>query len=86
MSWTVAEARKKFAEFLRASEREPQHVERYGALKGVMISEVLFDEFRQFQRERSQHSVGTAFEELRRLKFSAADAAPKVFSPKDKQP
>jgi hypothetical protein len=68
MIWTVAVARKRFADFLRAAQNEPQRVEKYGELVGVMLGPTLYDDFVLFQRTRSETSLGASFAELRSLR------------------
>lgn len=67
MIWTVAEARARFAEFLRAAQSEPQRIERYGELVGIFVGAELGEEYLRFQRSQSGQSVGAAFEEFRSL-------------------
>lgn len=67
MIWTVAGTRKRFADFLKAAQNEPQRVERYGELVGVMLGPTHFEDFLAFQQARSKSSIGSSYVQLRRI-------------------
>jgi len=76
MIWTVAEARARFADFLRAAQSEPQRIERYGELIGVMVGAELGEEYLRFRNSQSGQSLGAAFDEFRSLTQEPAKTEP----------
>ena len=65
MNWTIGEARKRFAELIRAASRRPQPVYRRDKLEAVLIGAKQYAEFEQWRRAHRGKSVGEAFAEYR---------------------
>lgn len=67
MAWTIAHARQNFADLVRASEDEPQSIERYGKPVALLIGGGVMEEFLEFQRTRAGDHLAQIFSELRAL-------------------
>lgn len=65
MNWTIGEARKRFAELIRAASRRPQPIYRRKRLEAVLISAKQYGEFEQWRRAHRGKSVEEAFAEYR---------------------
>lgn len=52
--WPVQDAKARFSELLRASEKEPQHITHRGEEKAVLLSA---DEYRRLRQKRPERSL-----------------------------
>jgi len=64
MRWSVAEAKKRLSELLRAAGSEPQVVERRGEPIAAVVD---YDSYRVWAAEHEQRSLADATAELRRI-------------------
>ena len=64
MKWTVARARRRFAELVRSAAREPQAIYNRDRLVAAVVDPETFAQL-ESQREEPKRSVGDAFAELR---------------------
>ena len=67
MEWSVAEAKQKFSEVLRASNNEPQQILHRGRLVAAIVDAATFQEFQVWQRQQETCSLAETFAELRKL-------------------
>ena len=66
-TWSVAEARRSFAELLRASAAAPQHVLNRGRPVAVLVSPEEWARFEEWRTGAGVGSLADAFAELRRI-------------------
>lgn len=67
MLWTVAQARQRLAEVLKAASREPQPIYRRDELMAVVVDGGTFEEFEAWRRGRAQPCLAEKMSELREL-------------------
>ncbi|MDN5871902.1 MAG: type II toxin-antitoxin system prevent-host-death family antitoxin [Nitrococcus sp.] len=67
MNWTIGEARRRFAELIRAASRGPQPIYRRDKLAAVLIDAQRYREFEQWRNEHRGRSVAEAFAEYRAI-------------------
>lgn len=65
MHWTIGEARKHFAELIKAASRNPQPIYRRNKLEAVLIDAQLYGEFEQWRKTDQARNVAEAFTEYR---------------------
>lgn len=67
MNWTIAEARKRFAELIQAAARRPQPIYRRDKLVAALINARLYREFEDWRKHRHEKSIAEAFAEYRTI-------------------
>jgi PHD/YefM family antitoxin component YafN of YafNO toxin-antitoxin module len=65
MHWTIGEARKHFAELIRAASRKPQSIYRRDKLEAVLIDAKHYREFEDWQKAHQAKNIAEAFAEYR---------------------
>ncbi len=65
--WSIAQARKFFARFLKDAEAEPQAVYNRGRLAGAMLGPREFERYERWRRAQDQESLAQATQTLRGL-------------------
>lgn len=65
--WTVARAKERFSELLRAARSGPQPIFRRDELVAILVDAESFDRLADVERQAAARSLGEAFEELRGL-------------------
>ncbi len=65
--WSIAEARKHFAELIESAVKEPQAVYRRDRLVALVVDPEMLKEFVAWKEERAGRSIADAFDELRQL-------------------
>lgn len=67
MNWTVAEARRRFAEVLDRARRSPQPIYRRGQLVGAVVAPEQLEAVRAMLREERKESLSEALSRLRAI-------------------
>lgn len=67
MNWTIGEARRHFAELIRAASHQPQPIYRRDKLAAVLVDAEQYREFEQWRKEHRGRSVAEAFAEYRAI-------------------
>ena len=67
MEWSVAEAKQKFSEVLRASNDEPQQILNRGRLVAAVVDAVAFQKFQAWQKQQETCSLADTFAKLRKI-------------------
>ena len=67
MNWTIANARKKFSEVIRAASDEPQAIYNRDTLVAGVVDAKLLKAFLAWLENEGKPSIAEAFEELRGL-------------------
>lgn len=67
MQWSVAEAKQKFSEVLRASIDEPQEILNRGRLVAAVVDAQAFQQFQDWQKQQQAASLADTFAELRQI-------------------
>lgn len=76
MEWNVAEAKRRLSELLRAAASEPQLVKSRDRAVAAVVG---VEEYEQFAAWRAgRQSIGTAFDDLRRLAAEEGWTLPRV--------
>jgi hypothetical protein len=65
--WTVAEARRRFAELLRSAAKEPQTVYRRDELIAAVVDATSFGEFAAWRAAQRARTLGQELADLRRI-------------------
>lgn len=67
MPWSIAEAKQKFSEVLRAAATAPQLICNRGRLVAVVVNVETFHAFQAWYEQKSKTTLAEAFAELRAL-------------------
>lgn len=67
MKWTVAEARRRFAELVRSAAREPQAIYNRDRLVAAVVDPDTLRELVEARIQEPKRTVGDAFAELRTI-------------------
>lgn len=66
-NWSVAEAKQRLSELLRAVRKSPQVILNRGEPVAAVIDSGEFEQFRAWRESREQRSVARVFEDLRAI-------------------
>lgn len=72
--WSIAEARRRFAELLRKAREGPQVVVNRGKPVAAVVGVETFEQFRAWSAHRTRRTLADAFDELRAI--AAGDPCP----------
>jgi hypothetical protein len=67
MIWTIANARRRFSEVIRAASKEPQAIYNRDTLVAGVVDAKLLKVFLEWLENREKPTIAEAFEELREL-------------------
>jgi prevent-host-death family protein len=67
MHWSIAEARQRFSDLVRAAATEPQPVFNRGRLVAAMVDAETYRRFMEWTEHQEKGSIAEAFDELRSL-------------------
>ncbi|MCP4697431.1 MAG: prevent-host-death protein [Gammaproteobacteria bacterium] len=67
MDWNTAQARQQFSQLLHAATNEPQRIFKREKLVAAVIDAASFEQFKRWQAQQQDRTVGSAFAELRRI-------------------